>query len=194
MFALVDCNNFFVSCERVFRPDLEGKAVVVLSNNDGCVVSRSNESKAMGIKMGVPFYQVKHFVDEGKLHAFSSNYALYGDLSSRVMSLLADAVPKIEIYSIDEAFLHLDGIDPETVPQLCTDLVAKIRKWVGVPVSIGGAPTKTLAKIASHFAKKYKGYKGVCMMDTDAKRLKALELTPIDDVWGIGRRLAPKML
>ena len=194
MFALVDCNNFFVSCERVFRPDLEGKAVVVLSNNDGCVVSRSNESKAMGIKMGVPFYQVKHFVDEGKLHAFSSNYALYGDLSSRVMSLLADAVPKIEIYSIDEAFLHLDGIDPETVPQLCADLVAKIRKWVGVPVSIGVAPTKTLAKIASHFAKKYKGYKGVCMMDTDAKSLKALELTPIDDVWGIGRRLAPKML
>ena len=125
MFALVDCNNFFVSCERVFRPDLEGKAVVVLSNNDGCVVSRSNESKAMGIKMGVPFYQVKHYVDEGKLHAFSSNYALYGDLSNRVMSLLADAVPKIEIYSIDEAFLHLDGIDPETVPQLCADLVAR---------------------------------------------------------------------
>lgn len=194
MYALVDCNNFFVSCERVFRPDLEGKAVVVLSNNDGCVVSRSNESKAMGIKMGVPFYQVKHMVDEGSLYAFSSNYALYGDLSNRVMSLLADAVPKIEIYSIDEAFLHLDGIAPDKVPQLCADLVARIRKWVGVPVSIGVAPTKTLAKIASHFAKKYKGYKGVCMMDTDAKRLKALELTPIDDVWGIGRRLAPKML
>lgn len=194
MFALVDCNNFFVSCERVFRPDLEGKAVVVLSNNDGCVVSRSNESKAMGIKMGVPFYQVKHYVEEGKLYAFSSNYALYGDLSGRVMSLLADAVPKIEIYSIDEAFLHLEGIDPEKVPQLCQDLVEKIRKWVGVPVSIGVAPTKTLAKVASHFAKKYKGYKGVCKMDTDAKRLKALELTPIDDVWGIGRRLAPKML
>lgn len=194
MYALVDCNNFFVSCERVFRPELEGKAVVVLSNNDGCVVSRSNESKAMGIKMCTPFYQVKHFVDEGKLHACSSNYALYGDLSSRVMSLLADAVPKIEIYSIDEAFLHLDGIDPESVPQLCHDLVKKIRKWVGVPVSIGVAPTKTLAKIASHFAKKHKGYRGVCMMETDAKRLKALQLTPIDDVWGIGRRLAPKML
>lgn len=194
MYALVDCNNFFVSCERVFRPELEGKAVVVLSNNDGCVVSRSNESKAMGIKMCTPFYQVKHFVDEGRLYACSSNYALYGDLSSRVMSLLADAVPKIEIYSIDEAFLHLDGIDPEDVPQLCHDLVKKIRKWVGVPVSIGVAPTKTLAKIASHFAKKHKGYKGVCMMETDAKRMKALALTPIDDVWGIGRRLAPKML
>ena len=194
MYALVDCNNFFVSCERVFRPELEGKAVVVLSNNDGCVVSRSNESKAMGIKMGVPFYQVKHYADEGVLYACSSNYAFYGDLSSRVMSLLADAVPKIEIYSIDEAFLHLEGIDPEKVPQLCRDLVDKIRKWVGVPVSIGVAPTKTLAKIASHFAKKYSGYHGVCMMDTDAKRLKALGLTPIDDVWGIGRRLAPKML
>ena len=194
MYALVDCNNFFVSCERVFRPELEGKAVVVLSNNDGCVVSRSNESKAMGIKMGVPFYQVKHYVDDGLLYACSSNYALYGDLSARVMSLLADAVPKIEIYSIDEAFLHLGGIDPKVVPQLCRDLVAKVRKWVGVPVSIGVAPTKTLAKIASHFAKKYPGYRGVCMMDTEAKRIKALELTPIDDIWGIGRRLAPKMV
>ncbi len=194
MFALVDCNNFFVSCERVFRPQLEGKAVVVLSNNDGCVVSRSNEAKAMGIKMCTPFYQVKHFADDGRLFACSSNYALYGDLSERVMSLLADAVPRIEIYSIDEAFLHLDGIAPEKVPGFCRDLVGKIRKWVGVPVSIGVAPTKTLAKIASHFAKTHKGYRGVCMMETDAKRLKALELTPIDDVWGIGRRLAPKMV
>lgn len=194
MYALVDCNNFFVSCERVFRPELEGKPVVVLSNNDGCVVARSNESKAMGIKMCTPFYQVKHFVDEGRLTACSSNYVLYGDLSGRVMSILADAVPKIEIYSIDEAFLHLEGIDPENILLLCSGLVAKIRKWVGVPVSIGVAPTKTLAKIASHFAKTYKGYKGVCMMDTDAKRLKALELTPIDDVWGIGRKLAPKLM
>lgn len=194
MYALVDCNNFFVSCERVFRPELEGKAVVVLSNNDGCVVSRSNEAKALGIKMCTPFYQVKHLADQGRMFACSSNYALYGDLSARVMSLLADAVPKIEIYSIDEAFLHLDGIPPEQVPQLCHDLVRKVKKWVGVPVSIGVAPTKTLAKIASHFAKRHKGYKGVCMMDTDAKRLKALELTTIDDVWGVGRRLAPKMI
>ena len=194
MYALVDCNNFFVSCERVFRPQLEGKAVVVLSNNDGCVVARSNESKAMGIKMGTPFFKVRDLVDQGRLTACSSNYALYGDLSNRVMSLLADAVPKIEIYSIDEAFMHLEGIDPDKVPQLCRDLVLKIRKWVGVPVSIGVAPTKTLAKIASHFAKTYKGYRGVCMIDTDAKRLKALSLTPIDDVWGIGRRMAPKLL
>ena len=157
MYALVDCNNFFVSCERVFRPDLEGRAVVVLSNNDGCVVSRSNEAKAMGISMGIPFYKVKSLVESGQLVAFSSNYALYGDLSNRVMSLLADAVPRIEIYSIDEAFLHLEGIPEEKIPGLCRELVQKIWRWVGVPVSIGVAPTKTLAKIASHFAKKHNG-------------------------------------
>lgn len=193
MYALVDCNNFFVSCERVFRPELEGRPVVVLSNNDGCVVSRSNESKAMGIKMGTPFYQIRHFADKGRLFACSSNYALYGDLSARVMSILADAVPKIEIYSIDEAYLHLDGIRPDDIPGLCRDIVAKVRRWVGVPVSIGVAPTKTLAKMASHFAKKYKGYRGVCMMDSEQKRCKALELTDIADVWGVGRRNAPKL-
>jgi DNA polymerase V len=193
MIALVDCNNFFVSCERVFRPDLEGKAVVVLSNNDGCVVSRSNESKAMGIQMCTPFFKIKYLAEQGRLTAFSSNYALYGDLSNRVMSILADAVPKIEIYSIDEAYLHLDGISHDKVPDMCRDLRAKVRQWVGIPVSIGVAPTKTLAKIASHFAKKYPGYRGVCMMDTEEKRVKALKLTVIDDVWGVGRRLAPKM-
>ena len=194
MIALVDCNNFFVSCERVFRPDLDGKPVVVLSNNDGCIVSRSNESKAMGIAMGTPYFKVKHLVENGQLTVFSSNYALYGDLSNRVMSILADEVPKIDVYSIDEAYLHIDGIAPDHIPKLCRNLTEKIRQWVGIPVSIGVAPTKTLAKIASHFAKKYKGYKGVCMMDTDEKRIKALKLTPIDDVWGVGRRLAPKML
>ena len=193
MYALVDCNNFFVSCERVFRPQLEGRPVVVLSNNDGCVVARSNESKALGIKMGTPFYQVRHLIEDKGLVACSSNYALYGDLSNRVMSILADTVPKIEIYSIDEAFLHLDGISLDRMPGMCRELVKKIRRWVGVPVSIGVAPTKTLAKAASHFAKTYKGYKGVCMIDTDEKRLKALELTPIEDVWGIGRRFAPKL-
>ena len=193
MYALVDCNNFFVSCERVFRPQLEGRPVVVLSNNDGCVVARSNESKALGIKMGTPFYQVRHLIEDKGLVACSSNYALYGDLSNRVMSILADTVPKIEIYSIDEAFLHLDGISLERMSGMCRELVKKIRRWVGVPVSIGVAPTKTLAKAASHFAKTYKGYKGVCMIDTDEKRLKALELTPIEDVWGIGRRFAPKL-
>lgn len=193
MYALVDCNNFFVSCERAFQPQLEGKAVVVLSNNDGCVVARSNESKAMGIKMGTPYFQVKHLVQAGSLEVRSSNYALYGDLSARVMSILADAVPKIEVYSIDEAFLHLEGVDYQDNTQLCAALVKKIRKWVGIPVSIGIAPTKTLAKIASHFAKRYRGYKGVCLIDTDDKRVKALKLTPIGDVWGVGRRLAPKL-
>ena len=193
MFALVDCNNFFVSCERVFKPELEGRAVVVLSNNDGCVVARSNESKAMGIKMGTPFFQLKKQVEKGQLVACSSNYALYGDLSSRVMSILSEAAPRIEIYSIDEAFLHLEGIPEEKIPELCHSLVLKIRKWVGIPVSIGVAPTKTLAKIASHFAKRYKGYKGVCIIDSEEKRRKALSLTPIGDVWGVGRRNAAKM-
>ena len=188
MYALVDCNNFFVSCERVFQPDLEGKAVVVLSNNDGCAVARSNEAKAMGIKMGTPFFQLKKWVQSGVLEVRSSNYALYGDLSSRVMSILSDTVPEIEIYSIDEAFLHLEGIPQEKHMQICRDLRAKIRKWVGIPVSIGIAPTKTLAKMASHFAKTYPGYKGVCAILSAQQREKALCLTPIGDVWGIGRR------
>lgn len=194
MFALVDCNNFFVSCERIFQPYLNGKAVVVLSNNDGCVVARSNESKAMGIKMGTPYFQIKHYVEQGRLTVRSSNYALYGDISARIMSILAEAIPQIEVYSIDEAFLHLEGIEPGKAINLCHELVRKIWKWVGVPVSIGIAPTKTLAKIASHFAKTHKGYKGVCAIDNENKRLKALELTPIADVWGIGRKLAVKMI
>ena len=193
MYALVDCNNFFVSCERVFRPQLEGKAVVVLSNNDGCVVARSNESKALGIRMGTPFYQVRDMVKAGRLIACSSNYTLYGDLSARVMSILADAVPKIEIYSIDEAFLCMEGMDNSRVAEISAELVRKIRKWVGIPVSIGIAPTRTLAKIASHFAKKYPGYRGVCMIDNEEKRIKALSLTPIKEVWGIGRRLSVRM-
>ncbi len=193
MIALVDCNNFFVSCERVFRPELEGKPVVVLSNNDGCVVSRSNESKALGIKMCTPFYKIRHLAENGSIVACSSNYALYGDLSARVMSILADAVPKVEIYSVDEAYLHLDGISEDMMPGFCRSIASKVRKWVGIPVSIGVAPTKTLAKVASHFAKTYKGYGGVCMINTEQKRLKALELTPIEEVWGVGRKLAPKM-
>jgi len=192
-YALVDCNNFFVSCERVFNPGLEGKAVVVLSNNDGCIVARSNESKALGIKMGTPLFKVKKYVDSGQLTVCSSNYSLYGDLSARVMSILAETVPQIEIYSIDEAFLHIDGIPEDQLPKLCSDLVRKIRQWVGIPVSVGVAETKTLAKIASHFAKKYKGYKGVCFIDNEEKRRKALALTPVGDVWGIGRRLAPRL-
>lgn len=193
MYALVDCNNFFVSCERAFQPELEGRPVVVLSNNDGCVVARSNESKAMGIKMGTPFFKVKYLVDQGKLVVRSSNYTLYGDLSARVMSLLSEVAPKLEVYSIDEAFMNMDGVRDEDLPGICRDLIRRIRRWTGIPVSIGIASTKTLSKVANHFAKKYKGYRGVCVIDTDEKMRKALSLTPIDDVWGVGWRGAPKL-
>ncbi len=191
MVGLVDCNNFFVSCERVFKPWLNGVPVVVLSNNDGCVIARSNEAKAMGIKMGVPFYQVRPLADSGKLTLFSSNYALYGDMSRRVMNIIRSMVPRIEVYSIDECFIHLEGIrNPQ---EYCREMVTRIRQCTGIPVSIGIAPSKTLAKMASKFAKKYKGYRGCCQIDTDEKRLKALSLFPIEDVWGIGRRSARKL-
>ena len=157
-------------------------------------MARSNESKAMGIKMGTPFFKIRDKVESGNLIVRSSNYSLYGDLSSRVMSILAAAVPKIEIYSIDEAYLCVDGIDKKKLEVLCPELVRRIRKWVGIPVSIGIASTKTLAKVANHFAKKYPGYKGVCRIVTDEQRVKALKLTPIGDVWGIGRRVAPRLL
>lgn len=166
---------------------------MVLSNNDGCVVARSNESKAMGIKMGTPYFKVKYLVDQGKLVVRSSNYTLYGDLSARVMSLLSEVAPKLEVYSIDEAFMNMDGIREEDLPGICRALIKRIRRWTGIPVSIGIAPTKTLGKVANHFAKKYKGYKGVCVIDTDEKMRKALSLTPIDDVWGVGWRGAPKL-
>lgn len=157
-------------------------------------MARSNESKAMGIKMGTPFFKILDKVESGNLIVRSSNYSLYGDLSSRVMSILAAAVPKIEIYSIDEAYLCVDGIDKKKLEVLCPELVRRIRKWVGIPVSIGIASTKTLAKVANHFAKKYPGYKGVCRIVTEEQRVKALKLTPIGDVWGIGRRVAPRLL
>lgn len=157
-------------------------------------MARSNESKAMGIKMGTPFFKLRDKVESGNLIVRSSNYSLYGDLSSRVMSILAAAVPKIEIYSIDEAYLCVDGIDKKKLEVLCPELVRRIRKWVGIPVSIGIASTKTLAKVANHFAKKYPGYKGVCRIVTEEQRVKALKLTPIGDVWGIGRRVAPRLL
>ena len=157
-------------------------------------MARSNESKAMGIKMGTPFFKIRDKVESGNLIVRSSNYSLYGDLSSRVMSILAAAVPKIEIYSIDEAYLCVDGIDKKKLEVLCPELVRRIRKWVGIPVSIGIASTKTLAKVANHFAKKYPGYKGVCRIVTEEQRFKALKLTPIGDVWGIGRKVAPRLL
>lgn len=188
MVGLVDCNNFYVSCERVFHPALRNRPVVVLSNNDGCVISRSNEAKTMGIKMGVPFFQVKPLVDAGRLDVFSSNFTLYGDMSRRVMSVLRSEVPFIEVYSIDECFIDVEGIP--RLAEFGRHLSRKVRKWTGIPVSVGLAPTMTLAKMASKFAKKYSGYKGSCIIDTDEKRLKALRLFDIADVWGIGRRYA----
>lgn len=191
MFGLVDCNNFYASCERVFNPSLNGKPIVVLSNNDGCVIARSNEAKALGIKMGVPAYQIKDLVKKHDIAVFSSNYVLYGDMSGRVMSMLADIAPKIEIYSIDEAFINIDGI--QDLQSLGLKIVNQVTRGTGIPVSVGIAPTKTLAKLANKFAKKHPAYNRLCIINTEEKRIKALQLTDIVDVWGIGRRQAEKL-
>ena len=193
MYALADCNNFFVSCERVFRPDLEGKPVVVLSGNDGCVVSRSNEAKVLGVKMGVPLYQIKNLVDKEGIVCFSSNFSLYGDLSNRVMSIIRSHTSRFEQYSIDECFFNIDHIQTERQKAYCEQLVKAIRRGVGIPVSIGIASSKTLAKVASKYAKKYPGYHGVCEIRTEEQRLKALSTFEIGDVWGIGRRAKAKL-
>ena len=191
MIGVVDCNNFFVSCERVFAPKLIGRPAVVLSSNDGCVVARSNEAKAMGIAMGIPFFKVKGLVESGQLCALSSNYTLYGDMSRRVMSVIRRHVPEMEQYSIDECFIVLPEI--EDYQAFGSRLSQIVEQWTGIPVSVGLAPTKTLAKLASRFAKKHKGYRGCCLIDTQEKRRKALELTNLRDVWGIGRKSAAKL-
>ena len=187
----MDCNNFYASCERVFNPALNGKPIVVLSNNDGCVIARSNEAKALGIKMGVPAYQIKDLVSSHEVSVFSSNYTLYGDMSGRVMSILAGLAPELEVYSIDEAFINLDGI--QDIQLLGTKIVNKVTCGTGIPVSLGIAPTKTLTKVANKFAKKYPAYNRLCIIDTEEKRIKALQLTDINDVWGIGRKQASKL-
>ena len=166
MYGLCDCNNFYASCERVFRPDLVGRPVVVLSNNDGCIIARSNEAKALGIGMGQPFYQIRPLIDRGLVTVFSANFALYGDLSRRVMATLRSLVPGIEVYSLGRT----------------------IRRNVGIPVSIGIAPTKTLAKIASKLAKQYPRLNGCCYMHRPEDITKVLRKFPLLDVWGIGRR------
>ena len=193
MYALADCNNFFVSCERVFRPDLEGRPVVVLSGNDGCVVSRSNEAKALGIKMGVPLYQIKSLVEAKGVVCFSSNFSLYGDLSDRVMSIIRRHTSRFEQYSIDECFFNIDHIPADRQKAYCEALVRDIRRGVGIPISIGIASSKTLAKVASKYAKKYPGYHGVCEIRTEEQRLKALSTFEIGDVWGIGRKAKAKL-
>lgn len=193
MYGLIDCNNFYASCERVFNPSLIGKPVVVLSNNDGCIIARSNEAKALGIAMGEPAYKIRELLEKNEVAVFSSNYTLYGDMSHRVMTTIASFVPDMEIYSIDEAFLYFDGYERINLRELGLKIVQTTTRGTGIPVSLGIAPTKTLAKIASRFAKKVPGYKGVCVIDTDEKRIRALQLTAVGDVWGIGRRLTKKL-
>jgi len=189
MFALVDCNNFYASCERVFQPQWEGKPILILSNNDGCVIARSNEAKALGIPMGAPAFQYQSFFKEKKIKVFSSNYPLYGDMSSRVMSILDQYTPNIEIYSIDEAFLQFKGFDLFNLEAEGRRMRKQVRRWTGIPVSVGMAPSKALAKIANKIAKKYDVKTGgVYCIDTEEKKIKALKWTAIGDVWGIGRQ------
>ncbi|MBM6550368.1 translesion error-prone DNA polymerase V subunit UmuC [Marinomonas ostreistagni] len=194
MFALVDCNNFYASCERVFRPDLRDRPVVVLSNNDGCIIARSKEAKALGIKMGAPFFQVREQLAEQGVVCFSSNYALYADMSSRVMGILEQEAPRVEIYSIDEAFLDLSGIEG------CCDLTefgrqvkAKVDQCTGITVGIGIAPTKTLAKLANHAAKRYPATGSVVNLMDSARQRRLMALVDVAEVWGVGRRLVKKL-
>lgn len=188
-YALVDCNCFYVSCERVFRPELKEKPVVVLSNNDGCVIARSPEAKAMGIKMAVPFFGIQEYVDRGDLNVFSSNYALYGDLSARVMNVLEHNAPQVEVYSIDEAFLNLEGMQNfNNMNELGHRLKEVVYRSVGIPVGVGIGPTKTLAKLANYAAKHYPKTGGVVNLHNHRWLQRLLSKTPVSEVWGVGRR------
>jgi DNA polymerase V len=195
MYALVDCNNFYASCERVFQPQLAGKPIVILSNNDGCIISRSDEAKALGIPMGAPEFKVRQELKEKNIHVFSSNYPLYGDLSSRVMKILEGFTPHVEVYSIDEAFMNFDGIKIPDVHDYGLQMKNRIKQWLSIPVSVGFAETKALSKVANKIARKYpERTQGVYVIDSEEKRIKALKWTKIEDVWGIGFRLKKKML
>jgi DNA polymerase V len=194
MIAIVDCNSFYCSCERVFRPDLYDKPVVVLSNNDGCVVSRTDEAVQMGVTMAVPYFQVKHLVESNSMHVFSSNYTLYGDMSWRVMETLRMLAGEnnVEVYSVDEAFVNL--MDIKDVHSICQSFKQTIEQWTGIKVSVGAAPTKVLAKVANRIAKKNKAATGCIKVLTHKEDIAiALQQTPIKDVWGIGRKYAIKM-
>lgn len=194
VFALVDCNNFYASCEKLFRPDLKDTPVVVLSNNDGCVVARSREAKSLGIKMGVPVFQIKAEMQRHGILAFSSNYALYADLSSRVMRTLEEMAPRVEVYSIDEAFLDLTGIESAiSLVEFGQQVRERIGHWIGISVCVGIAPTKTLAKLANHAAKKYPATQGVVDLTNPDRQRRLLALVPVDDVWGVGRRLSKRL-
>lgn len=194
MFALVDCNNFYVSCERVFRPDLNGHPVVVLSNNDGCAIARSNEAKALGIPMGAPAFEYDELFKKHQVKVFSANFALYGDMSQRVMQLLSEYCDEMEIYSIDEAFLNLKGFNEQQLIDLGKTLRRRILKSTGIPISIGMAPTKALAKIANRIAKKFPNETNSAhIINSEEKRIKALKWTKAEDVWGIGRAHAQRL-
>lgn len=194
MFALIDGNSFYCSCERVFRPELKNVPIVVLSNNDGCVVARSAEAKALGIKMGEPYFRVKHLVSQGRLKAYSSNYELYADLSRRMMETIAGCVPVVEIYSIDECFADMSGI--ENLTELGCQIKQRVLQWVGIPTCVGIAPTKTLAKFCNHLAKRYPDHFGGVVVWSnwnETVRLRALRSQGVDEIWGIGGRTATKL-
>ena len=193
VFALIDCNAFYVSCERVFNPKLNNRPVVALSNNDGCIISRSKEAKALGIKMGVPLFKVKDIVEKEKVVVFSSNYTLYADMSRRVMNIISSSSPYTEIYSIDEAFVELSSL-PIDYESYAHQLRQTILQHTGIPVSIGIASTKTLAKVANHKAKKDDSLNGVCSLVNYNNIDQILELTEVGDVWGVGRRLSKKLI
>ena len=188
--ALIDCNSFYASCERIFNPKLLGKPIVVLSNNDGCIITRSEEAKALGIRMGEPYFKAKKIIEKNNVKVFSSNYSLYGDISQRVMEILLGFSPEVEIYSIDEAFLNFKGFKNHELLTYCKHIRQTIKQWVGIPVSIGVGSTKTLSKIANHLAKKEADYEGICILKGDEKIEEALNRIEIGDVWGIGRRLS----
>lgn len=193
MFALIDCNNFYASCQRVFDPSLNGKPIAVLSNNDGCVIARSNECKPF-VPMGAPAHEYKDIFEKHSIHVFSSNYALYGDMSKRVMSILSEFTPDMEVYSIDEAFLKFIGFENYDLHEYGKSIHKRVRKCTGIPVSVGIAPTKALAKIANRIAKKFPERTGnAYVIDTEEKRIKALKWVGIGDVWGIGRRHAKRL-
>jgi len=193
--ALIDVNNFYVSCERVFNPKLEGRPVVVLSNNDGCAVARSNEVKALGVKMGQPWFQLKDLAKKHGIIAYSSNYALYADMSNRVMSILSMFSPEQEIYSIDECFLDLTGFKRHSHTGYGQKIRKRIKQWTGLPVCVGIGSTKTLAKLANHIAKKNLEFNGVCDLNSLSPQQQEDWFSKIEvgEIWGVGRRLAPKL-
>ena len=194
MYALVDCNNFYASCQRVFQPHLENKPIVVLSNNDGCVIARSNEAKALGIPMGAPAFKYASTFEQHRVAVFSANFPLYGDMSYRVMHILSSYSPEVEIYSIDEAFIELKGFNLFDLNKLGLDMRQRVSQYTGIPISVGIAPTKSLAKVANRIAKKFpKKTSGVYSITTDLQIEKALKWLPIEDVWGIGRRHALRL-